>query len=146
MTAAPRPNWLFRVALACAAMVCVLLVGASLADRPLAPMLQSARDPGTSLARIESAERALAVNHEAPSDYASTRPVTTTRPAWQRSSGRRTQRTVTSQMSAVERPLGTVGGAAHDRRHGLSATSRLAVFHRDGRLGSSPTRAPPNHR
>lgn len=146
MTAAPRPNWLFRVALACAAMVCVLLASASRADRRVPPVQQSAQSMGTSQVVTELAERVLAVNHAAPSDRASARPATTKRPAWQRSSGRRTQRSASSQISGVERPEGIVGGSAYDRRRGLSAVSRLAVFHRDGRLGSAPTRAPPNHR
>lgn len=146
MTATPRPTWLVRVALACLAMACMWLAGASMADRPLLPMPQSVHDTGASRIILESAARALVVSRDAPTDHVSARPVSTTRPAWQRSGGRRTHRTASSQISSVERPLGMVGGAAFHERGGLSATSRLAVFHRDGRLGSAPTRAPPNHR
>ena len=146
MTAAPRPNWLFRVALACVAMVCVLVAGAWMVDRPLPFMPQSVQDTGPRQVFRESAARALAVHHGAPIDHASTRPASTKHPAWQRSGGRRTHRTASSQISTVERTLGMVGGAPYHERRGLSATSRLAVFQRDGRLGSAPTRAPPNHR
>jgi hypothetical protein len=146
MTAPPRPNWLFRVALACTAMVFVLLAVASLADRPLAPTPQSAHGSGTSRVLVASASRALAVNHGAPTDHASTRPSSTTRAAWKRSGVRRTHRSASSQISGIERTPGFADDSAYHERRGLSATSRLAVFHRDGRLGSAPTRAPPNHR
>jgi hypothetical protein len=146
MTAAPRLNWLFRVALACAAMVCVLLVGASMAGRPLPPTPQSAQGAGTSLGPLASEGRALAVNHVAPSDHASSRPASTTRAAWQRSGGRRTQRTASSQIPVVERTPGIMRASASHQRRGQPAMARLVVFRRDGRLGSAPTRAPPHHR
>ena len=146
MSPARRPNWLFRIALACVALVCGWLVGAPMSDRPLLLRSPSAHDTGSSRILLEFSTRALAVHHDTPSDRASTRPAAAKRLAWQRSGGRRPHRTASSQISSVERTLGMVGGAAHHERGALSATSRLAVFHRDGRLVSAPTRAPPNHR
>ncbi len=146
MTAAPRPNWLFRVALACVAMVCVLRAGSWMADRPLLILPLSAHDMVPSRTLREFAARALAVHHDASTDHASTRAATTKHSAWQRSGGRRTKRTAASQISTGERTLGTVGSAAYRERRGPSATSRLAVYQHIGRLGSAPTRAPPNHR
>ena len=145
MTAAPRPNWLFRVALACAAMVFVLRAGALMADRPLLFLPLSAHDTGPSRTLREFAARALAVHHDASSDHASTRAATTKHPAWQRSGGRRTHRTASSQISTVARTPGVVRSASYRERRGPSATSRLAVYQHIGRLGSAPTRAPPNH-
>jgi hypothetical protein len=146
MTAAPRPHRLFRIALACVAAVCVLLAGASMADRLLPSLPPSVHATGSSRVLREATARALAVHHGAPINHASTRPATTKHPAWQRSGGRRPHRTASSQISTFERTPGTVGGPAGSERRGLSATSRLAVFQGDRRLSYAPTRAPPTHR
>jgi hypothetical protein len=154
MTAALRPSWLFHVALACAAVVCVLLAGTSRAEEPqlptqvpTQPLAQAAsRQSGSSRFRVESVERALAVNHDAPIDRASTLLAPTTRAAWQRGGSRRTQRTSSSQISGVERAISPLGGIAFDRSGAVPAVARLSVHRRDGRRGSAPTRAPPVHR
>ncbi|WP_396200675.1 hypothetical protein [Gemmatimonas sp.] len=142
----PRPNWLSRVALACTAVVFVLLVGASIADRRLPPMPPSAQGTATSGALLRATVRSPTVNRGAPIDRASTHLIPTTRAAWQRSGGRRTQRTSSSQISSVDRTPEPVNGYGYDRSGDARAMTRLPVFRRDGRLGSAPTRAPPHHR
>lgn len=146
MTVVPRPNWLSRVALACTAMVFVLLVGASMADRRLPPMPQSAHGTGTSGVVLRGTVRPPTANRGTPIDRASTRLVPTTRAAFQRSGGRRPQRTSSSHLSSVERTPEPVSGYGYDRSGVAPAMTRLPVFRRDGRLGSAPTRAPPHHR
>ncbi|WP_309671792.1 hypothetical protein [Gemmatimonas sp.] len=146
MTAAPRPSWLVHLALACAAMVCVLLAGAPMASRRLPTMQHTATNLGSGRFRIESAQRVLAMNHAAPIDRASARLAPTARAAWQRSGGRRGQRTASSQIPGVERTGDSLARSSYDRHRSTPTVARVSAQRRDGRLGSAPTRAPPIHR
>ncbi|QJR34337.1 hypothetical protein [Gemmatimonas groenlandica] len=150
MTEAPRPSWLFHLTLACAAMACVLLAATSMVHRPLPNALPSAlhaaRIAGDGAFRFESVRRVLPMNHDAPIDRASTRLAPTARAAWQRSTGRRTQRTASSQISGVERTTGLIARSAYARSRGLPSVAHFDVHRRVGRLGAAPTRAPPHHR
>jgi hypothetical protein len=145
MTAACRPIWLFRFTVACAAVVCALLVGASMSDWRPAPVA-SFQGMGAHRLLLASEGRARALNHDAPRDRASTRPVALTRAAWQRGGGRRSHRTTSSQFSSGIRMQGMVFNAAPRAPRGVRAAVRARAFRRDDQLGSAPTRAPPPHR
>lgn len=129
MKCAPRPSWIFRVALACTAMAFVLFLGAYKGDR---------------MAHV--ADRAVSAKEGASRDRASVRLATTMRAAWQRGGGRRSQRTTSAHISGGVRTPGIFAWSLRDGSSGVSIVEHFEHLRRDVRLGSAPTRAPPTNR
>ena len=125
----PRPTWTLCIALACAAMAFMVLLGAVRAG-----------------ANTRVADRAVTAVDGSPSDRASARIASTTRAAWQRGGGRRTQRTASSTVPGAVRAAGIFARSVRDQRSGAAVVERANRYRRDARLGSAPTRAPPTHR
>lgn len=119
----PHPNWLSRVAVACAAVLLVLLVSASMADRLRSALPPSVHARASRRVRVASALRAQGEQPDAPVVTA-----------------------VSLQLSGIARTPGTAGASTFDRSSSAPAGARLTSYRRDGRLRSALTRAPPTHR